>query len=435
MEYKGIDTIAVQAGQVIDSTTNSRAVPVYQTTAYAFNNASHAADLFALKTIGNIYTRLMNPTTDVLEKRVAALHNGTAAVCTASGMSAIFYAVATLASAGQNIVSTTCLYGGTVTLFTQTLKRFGIEARLGDSTEPAELEKLIDEKTRLIYCETIGNPACNVEDIENLAALAHKHGLPLVVDDTVSPPPMGNPFDFGADIVVCSLTKIVGGHGTSLGGAVIENGKFNWANGKFPEIDGPDPAYHDYNFWQIFGNHDKAAFPGAAICFKIRCGLLRDTGAALSPFNAQQILLGTETLPLRTRKHLENARIVAEWLAAHPLVAWVSYPGLPDSKYQTLARKYYPLGPGAVMGFAPKGGYEVSKKVVEGVKMITHLANLLDAKSLIIHPASTTHQQLSAQELIDAGVTEDFIRLSVGIEDAEDIKADLDQALRTAVQI
>lgn len=435
MNFKGIDTIAVQAGQPVDCASNSRAVPIYQTTAYAFNSAAHAADLFQLKTLGNIYTRLNNPTNDILDRRVAAIHGGTQALCVASGMSAIFYAVTAITSAGQNIVASSCLYGGTVTLFTQTLKRFGIEARLCSTENLAELEKRIDDKTRLLYCETIGNPACNVEDLEALAEIAHRHGIPLVVDDTVSPPPMGNPFNHGADILVCSLTKIIGGHGTSLGGAIIENGKFNWANGKFPELAGPDPAYHDFNFWQAFGNHKDAAIFGASFCFKIRCGLLRDTGAAISPFNSQQLLLGTETLPLRTRKHLENAQIMAEWLAAHPLVAWVNYPGLPGNKFKKLAEKYYPLGPGAIMGFAPKGGFEASKKLVESVKMITHLVNLLDAKSLVTHPASTTHQQLSASELVAAGVTDDFIRLSVGIEDVADIQADLDQALKASALV
>ena len=432
MAKQGIDTIAVQAGQVIDPATNSRAVPIYQTAAYGFNSAEHAANLFALKDVGNIYTRMMNPTTDVLEKRLAALHGATSAVCTASGMSAIFYAVCAITRAGQNIVASTRLYGGTVTLFTQTLKRFGIEARLVNSDDPAALEAAIDGNTRLVYCETIGNPKCNIEDLEKLAEIAHRHGLPLVVDDTVSPPPLGNPFTHGADIVVASLTKIISGHGTSLGGVIIESGKFNWDNGKFPEISGEDPAYHGVDFWAAFGNHEKAVLPGCSFTLKVRCGLLRDTGACLSPFNAQQILLGVETLPLRARKHVENARLVAEWLRAHPLVAWVEYPGLDGHKDAARAKKYYPQGPGAILGFAPKGGYEASRKLVESVKLITHLANLLDAKSLIIHPASTTHQQLSPQELIAAGVTDDFVRLSVGIEDPEDIKADLEQALRAA---
>ena len=433
MKYKGIDTQAVQSGYTVDPTTMSKAVPIYQTTAYGFKDADHGARLFELKEIGNIYTRLMNPTTDVLEKRLAAMHGGTSAVCTASGMSAIFYAVCAITSAGQNIVASSYLYGGTVTLFTKTLKRFGIEARLVDTRDLGALEAAIDDNTRLVYCETIGNPKCNIENITALADIAHRHDLPLIVDDTVSPPPIYDPFKHGADIVVNSMTKIVGGHGTSLGGIVIESGKFDWANGKFPEIDGPDPSYHDYNFWEVFGNHDQAVLPGFSFSFKIRCGLLRDVGAALSPFNAQQILLGVETLPLRARRHCESARIIAEWLVEHPLVEWVEYPGLKGHPDYELAESDYPLGPGALVGFGAKGGYEASKKVCNTVKMATHLTNLLDTKTLLTHNASTTHQQLSEEELLAAGVTPDFIRLSVGLEDVEDIKADLDQALQATV--
>ncbi len=432
MEYKGIDTKAVQSGYEIDPTTMSKAVPIYQTTAYGFKDCDHGARLFELKELGNIYTRLMNPTTDVLEKRLAAIHGGTSAVCTASGTSAIFYAVCTLTGAGQNVVASSCLYGGTVTLLTKTLERFGIEGRLVNSRDLAEVEAAIDENTRLIYCETLGNPKCNVENIEALAEIAHRHDLPLVVDDTVSPPPIFDPFKYGADIVVNSLTKLVGGHGTSLGGVVVEKGDFNWANGKFPEIAGPDASYHDFNFWEAFGNHDKAALPGFSFTFKIRCGLLRDTGACLSPFNAQQLLLGVETLPLRARRHCENAQIIAEWLAENPAVAWVEYPGLKGHPDYELGKATYPLGPGALIGFAPKGGYEASKKLCNNVKMATHLANLLDTKTLVTHNASTTHQQLSEEELLAAGVTPDFIRLSVGLEDVEDIKADLEQALAIA---
>lgn len=429
MSYKNIDTQVVQEGFRFDPATNSRAVPIYQTTAYEFNSAEHAADLFALKDFGNIYTRLMNPTSDVLEKRLAAIFGGSSAVATASGMSAIFYAVTAITSAGQNIVCSGKLYGGTITLFTQTLKKFGIEARVVDSNDKEALETAIDENTRLVYCETIGNPKCNIEDIEALADIAHRHDLPLVVDATVSPPPISNPFDFGADIVVLSLTKIIGGHGTSMGGAIIEKGTFNWDNGKFPEISGPDESYHGYDFWAVFGNHDKAVLAGYSFTLKIRCGLLRDTGAAISPFNSQQILLGVETLPLRARRMTDSAQEIAEWLQAHPKVDWVSYPGLASSPDNERARKYCKTAPGAILGFAPKGGFEASKKFVESVELISHLANILDARTLVIHPASTTHQQLSEDELLAAGVTPDFVRLSIGLEDVVDIKADIEQAL------
>ena len=432
MEYKGIETKAVQSGYEIDPTTRSKAVPIYQTTAYGFKDCEHGARLFELKEPGNIYTRLTNPTTEVLEKRMAAMHGGTSAVCTASGTAAIFYAICTLTAAGQNVVASSYLYGGTVTLLTKTLARFGIEGRLADTRDLEAVEAAIDENTRLLYCETLGNPKCNVEDVAALADIAHRHNLPLVVDDTVSPPPMFDPFAHGADIVVNSLTKIVGGHGTSMGGVVIEKGTFNWDNGKFPEISGPDASYHDYNFWEVFGNHDKAVMPGFSFTYKIRCGLLRDTGACISPFNAQQILLGVETLPLRARKHCENAQEIARWLQDHPDVAWVEYPGLSEHQDYELACRNYPLGPGALVGFAPKGGYEASVKLCNSVKLATHLANLLDTKTLVTHTASTTHQQLSEDELLAAGVTPDFIRLSVGIEDVEDIKADLDQALKIA---
>ncbi len=435
MEYKNVDTQAVQSGYTIDPTTMSKAVPIYQTTSYAFKDSDHGARLFELKELGNIYTRLMNPTTDVLEKRLAAIHGGTSAVCTASGMSAIFYAVTAITSIGQNIVASSYLYGGTVTLFTKTLKRFGIETRLVDTRDPQAVADAIDENTTLVYCETIGNPKCNLEDIEVLSEIAHKNDIPLIVDDSVSPPPIFDPFAHGADIVVTSLTKIVGGHGSSMGGVVIEKGDFNWANGKFPDIDGPDDSYHGYNFWEVFGNHENAVLPGFSFTFKVRCGLLRDTGACISPFNSQQIILGVETLPIRARRHCESAQIIAEWLAAHPLVAWVEYPGLKGHPDYERAGRDYKCGPGALLGFAPKGGYEASKKLCDSVKLATHLANLLDSKTLVTHTASTTHQQLSDEELLAAGVTPDFIRLSIGLEDVEDIKADLDQALTVATKV
>jgi O-acetylhomoserine (thiol)-lyase len=427
----GLQTRALHAGHEPDSDTLSRAVPIYQTTSFMFRDAQHAANLFGLKEFGNIYTRLMNPTTDVLEKRLAALHGGSAALATASGMSAIFYTVATLASTGQNIVSGSNLYGGTVTLFEHTLKRFGIEVRLVDSSDPKNFEAAIDENTRLLYTESIGNPRCNVDDIDGIAEVAHRHNLPLVMDNTVSAPPIFNPFEHGADIIVYSLTKIIGGHGTSIGGAIIEKGDFDWkSSGKFPEITEPDESYHGMNFWNAFGNHPDAVAPGMAFALKVRTGLLRDTGACLSPFNAQQILLGIETLPMRAEKHCENAMAVAEFLAHHDAVEWVNYAGLPSHPDYARAKKLMPLGPSAVFGFGVKGGYEAGRKVIDNVKLCSHLANILDAKTLIIHPASTTHQQLNEQELLAAGVTPDFIRISVGLEDVEDITADLDQALK-----
>ncbi len=430
----GLNTKSVHAGHTPDAVTFSRAVPIYQTTSYAFRDAEHAANLFALKEAGNIYTRLMNPTTDVLEKRVAALHDACGAVATASGMSAIFYAVTNITSAGQNIVTGSNLYGGTVTLFSQTLKRFGIEARFVDSSDPENFEKAIDENTRLVYTESIGNPRCNVDDIDAIAAIAHRYGLPLVIDNTVCPPPVFDPFEHGADIVVYSLTKMIGGHGTSVGGAVVEKGDFDWSvGGRYPEIAGPDASYHGMNFWEAFGGHDKAAVRGVSFVMKIRTGLLRDTGACISPFNAQQILLGLETLPLRAKKHCENAQKVAEFLAQHPAVSSVGYAGLPGHKDHERAKKRLPLGPGALYGFRLKGGYDAGVKFIGAVKLCSHLANVLDAKTLVIHPASTTHQQLSKDELVAAGVYEDFIRISVGIEDVEDILADLDQALNAAM--
>ena len=432
-QFKGLDTLALHAGQVPDSETLARAVPIYQTTSYVFRDTEHAANLFALKEFGNIYTRLMNPTTDVLEKRLAALHGGTGAVATASGQAATFYAIACLTSAGQNFVTGDKLYGGTYTMFRYPLKRFGVDVRFVDSSDPANFEKAIDENTRLLYTESIGNPKCNVDDIDGIAEVARKHNIPLVVDNTVSPPPIFSPFEHGADIVVCSLTKIIGGHGTSIGGVVIEKGDFDWKGaGKFPEIAGPDEAYHGVNFWDAFGNHEKAAAPGLAYVLKIRTGLLRDIGACLSPFNAFLILQGVETLPLRAERHCRNARAVAEFLEAHEAVTWVNYAGLPSHPDYERAKALMPLGPSAVFGFGIKGGREAGKKFINAVKLCSHLANILDAKTLVIHPASTTHQQLSEEELLQAGVTGDFVRISVGLESTGDIIADLDQAIRAS---
>lgn len=430
---QAIETLALHAGQKPDSETNARAVPIYQTTSYVFNSANHAANLFALREFGNIYTRIMNPTNDVLEKRLAAIHGGTGALTLASGQAAIFYSIVNITSAGQNFVTGKNLYGGTYTQFTSPLKRFGIEARFVDSSDPKNFEAAIDENTRLLYTESIGNPKSNVDDFEAIAEIAHRHKLPLIVDNTVSPPPLFNPFAHGADIAVYSLTKLIGGHGTSIGGAIVEKGDFDWKGaGKYPEITEPDPSYHGVNFWDAFGNHPQAVVPGLSYILKARTGLLRDLGACLSPFNAFLILQGLETLPLRARQHAANAQAVAEFLSKHPAVTWVNYPGLPSHPDHARAKKYLPEGPGAIFGFGVKGGLEAGKKFISSVKLASHLANVLDAKTLVIHPASTTHQQLTPEQQVEAGVTQDFVRISVGIENAADIIADLDQALKAS---
>jgi O-acetylhomoserine (thiol)-lyase len=433
MTEKHIETTALHAGHSPDAETGSRAVPIYQTTSYVFRDSDHAADLFALRQFGNIYTRLMNPTTGVLEQRLAEVHGGTGALAFASGMAAITGAVLGITSAGQNLVSGPNLYGGTVTLFAHTLRRLGIEVRFVDLTDLDAVAAAIDDKTRMVYTESVGNPRCNVDDLPGIAAVAHSHGIPFVVDNTVTPPPILNPFDHGADIVVYSLTKMIGGHGTSIGGAVIERGDFPWnASGRFPEISESDPSYHDLNFWEAFGDHENAAARGLAYILKLRTGVLRDMGACLSPFNAQQFLLGLETLPLRAERHCANARAVAEFLVGHDAVSWVNYAGLPDHPDFKRAASLMPLGPGAVFGFGVKGGVEAGKRFIEAVKLCSHLANILDAKTLVIHPASTTHQQLTEEAQLKAGVSPDFVRISVGLEHVDDIKADLDQALRAS---
>lgn len=429
-QKQGLETIALHAGQIPDPTTGSRAVPLYQTTSYVFRDAKHAADVFGLREFGNIYTRLGNPTTEVLEQRLAALHGGTGSVATASGLAAISYAVLNITQAGQNIVSTSYLYGGTFTLFHYTLRKFGIEVRFVDSSDPANIEAAIDENTRLVYTESIGNPKDNVDDFSAIADVAHKHGIPFIVDNTVSPPPILNPFEFGADVIAYSLTKFIGGHGTSLGGAVIESGKFNWANGKFPEITEPDPSYHGLSYWDAFGDHDKASARGQAYILKARTQLLRDLGATLSPFNAWLFIQGLETLPLRVREHSKNALAVAQWLEKHPAVSWVNYPGLPSHPDHERAKKYLKNGFGSIFGFGIKGGRAAGVKLINSVKLLSHLANIGDAKSLVIHPASTTHQQLTPEEQLASGVTDDFVRISIGLETVDDILADLDQALK-----
>ncbi|MFW6107153.1 MAG: O-acetylhomoserine aminocarboxypropyltransferase/cysteine synthase family protein [bacterium] len=429
-----LDTLALHAGHKPDSATGSRAVPIYQTTSYAFRDAEHAARLFALEEFGNIYTRLMNPTTAVLEDRLAALHGATGAVATASGQAAITCALLNITSAGQNLVTGSNLYGGTVTLFSHTFRRLGIEVRFVDSSDPANFASAIDDDTRLLYTESIGNPRCNVDDLDAIAEVAHRRGLPLVVDNTVSPPPIFNPFDHGADIAVYSLTKMIGGHGTSIGGAVVERGEFDWTRGdRFPEITQPDPSYHGVSFWEAFGDHEGATARGLAFVLKLRCGLLRNMGPCLSPFNSFLFLQGVETLPLRARRHCRNAQRLAEFLAQHDDVAWVNYAGLADHPDHERARRLFPIGPGAIFGFGVRGGYDAGKRFIDSVKLCSHLANVLDAKTLVIHPASTTHQQLSPEAQEKAGVSPDMVRISVGIEDIADIEEDIDQALRAAV--
>jgi O-acetylhomoserine (thiol)-lyase len=432
----GIDTLALHAGHTPDQDTLSRAVPLYQTASYVFRDTGHAADLFALRAFGNIYTRLTNPTTEVLEKRLAAIHGAPGAVATASGQAAIFYAIAAITSTGQNFVTGDKLYGGTYTQFSYPLKRFGIEARFVDSSDPSNFERAIDENTRLLYTESIGNPKGNVDDFSAIAEIAHRHKLPFIIDNTVTPPPLFNPFDFGADIAVYSLTKMIGGHGTSIGGAIVEKGDFDWkAAGKFPEITEPDLAYHGVNFWDAFGNHEKAVAPGLAFVLKIRTGLLRDLGAAISPFNSWLFIQGLETLPLRARAHSANALAVAKHLKNHPAVSWVDYAGLPDHPDYQRAQRYLPLGPGAVFSFGVKGGLEAGRTFINSVKLASHLANILDAKTLVIQPATTTHGQLTAEEQLAAGVTPELVRVSVGLEDIKDIIADLDQALAASQEI
>jgi O-acetylhomoserine (thiol)-lyase len=418
------DTLALHAGHTPDSATLARAVPIYQTSSYVFRSSEHAAKLFALEEPGNIYTRIMNPTTDVLEKRMAELDGGVGALAVASGQAAISYAVLNIAQTGQNIVSTSFLYGGTYNLFHYTLPKLGIEVRFVDSSDPENVRKAIDENTRLVYSESVGNPKNNVDDFEAIAKIAHEAGIPFVVDNTVTTPYLFKPLEYGADIVVYSLTKFIGGHGTSIGGCVVDGGKFPWNNGKFPEFTEPDPSYHGIRFWDVLGS--------LSYIMKMRVELLRDMGAPLSPFNSFLLLQGLETLHVRMPRHVENAQKVAEWLEKNPNVTWVNYPGLPSHKDYERAGKYLPKGPGAIIGFGIKGGVEAGKKFIDNVKLLSHLANIGDAKSLVIHPASTTHQQLTEEEQYATGVTPDFIRLSVGIENAADIIADIDQALRAS---
>jgi O-acetylhomoserine (thiol)-lyase len=424
-------TSCLHGGQEPDPTTTARAVPIYQTTSYVFRSADHAANLFGLKEFGNIYTRLMNPTTDVLEKRLAELDGGVGALAVSSGQAAITLAVLNITKAGQNIVSTSYLYGGTYNLFHYTLPRMGIEVRFVDSSDPKNVAEAIDANTRLVYMESVGNPKNNVDDFEAIAAVAHGNGIPFVVDNTVSPL-IFRPLDFGADIVVYSLTKFIGGHGTSIGGAIVDSGRFNWASGRFPEFSEPDPSYHGLVFDQPFGLHDQALVKGASFIMRARISLLRDVGPCISPFNAFLFLQGLETLHVRMARHCENALEVAKWLAKNPAVEWVNYPGLASHRDNAKAAKYLRGGSGAIVGFGIKGGLEAGRKFINSVKLLSHLANIGDAKSLVIHPASTTHQQLTTEEQLSTGVTPDYVRLSVGIEDVRDIIADLDQAIKAS---
>lgn len=421
---QSLETLALHAGQSPDSASLSRAVPIYQTTSYVFKSSEHAANLFGLKEFGNIYTRLMNPTTDVLEQRLAALDGGVGALVVASGQAAITYAVLNITKAGQNIISSSYLYGGTYTLFHYTLPRLGITVKFVDTSDPENVRRAIDENTRLVYTESVGNPKNNVDDFEAIGKITREAGIPFIVDNTVTTPYLFKPLEHGADIVVYSLTKFMGGHGTSIGGAVVDGGAFPWNNGKFLEFTEPDPSYHGLKFWDALGN--------LSYILRMRVSLLRDMGACISPFNAFQLLQGVETLHVRMPRHVENARAVAAWLEKHPLVSWVNYPGLASHKDHARAQRYLPKGEGAIIGFGIKGGLQAGKAFIDSVKLLSHLANIGDAKSLVIHPASTTHQQLSEEEQQSTGVTADFIRLSIGIEFVDDIIADIQQALEAS---
>ena len=420
-EFDGFETRALHAGHTPDPQTGARAVPIYQTTSYVFRDSDHAARLFALQEFGNIYTRIMNPTTDVLEQRLAALEGGVAAVAFASGMAAICGAVNTLCVAGDDLVATTRLYGGTVTLFGATLPRQGIRTIWVDSDEPEAFARAITPRTKLVFLETIGNPKLTIPDLAGIARVAHEHGVPVLVDNTTATPALCRPIEHGADIVIHSLTKYLGGHGNSIGGILVDAGRFPWDSGRFPEFVEPDASYHGLRFYETFGN--------LTFALRARVRTLRDQGACLSPFNAFQILQGVETLRLRMQRHSENALAVAGYLGRHPKVAWVLYPGLPSHPSHEAAKRYLPDGASGLVGFGVRGGREAGRRFVNSLKLFSHLANIGDARSLAIHPASTTHQQLSDEEQALAGVTPDFVRLSIGLETLKDILADLDQAL------
>jgi O-acetylhomoserine (thiol)-lyase len=424
-DFKGLGTLALHAGQEPDPTTTARAVPIYASSSYVFHDADHAANLFALKEFGFIYSRLMNPTNDVLEKRLAALDGGVAALAFASGQAAITAAILTITHSGQNFISATSLYGGTWTLFAQTFKKLGIEVRWFDPDHPEDIAKLVDANTRLVYLESVGNPKNDVPDFRKISDIAHAHGLPVIVDNTVTPA-LFRPFEHGIDIAVYSATKFLGGHGIHIGGALVDSGNFVWEESpsKWPEFNAPDDSYHGVVFTQALKPLGNIAFSVYA-----RTHWLRDTGASMSPFAAFLFLLGIETLHVRIERHVRNAQALAEWLEKHPAVEWVNYPGLPGHPHHQLAKKYLPCGAGAILGFGIKGGKSAGVKFINNVKLASHLANVGDAKTLVIHPASTTHQQLTEQEQAATGVTPEYVRVSVGIEDIADIEADFEQAL------
>jgi O-acetylhomoserine (thiol)-lyase len=424
----GFETLSLHAGQEsADSATNARAVPIYQTSSYVFDSPEHAADLFGLRQFGNIYTRIMNPTQDAFERRVAALEGGVGALATASGQAAETYAILNIAGTGDEIVSSSSLYGGTYNLFHYTLPKLGITTRFVDSRNPENFRAAITDKTKAIYAETLGNPRLDTLDIQAAADIAHEYGVPLIVDNTLPTPYLVQPFKYGADIVVHSATKFIGGHGTSIGGVIVDSGKFDWAaSGRFPGLIDPDPSYHGVSYVGALGP--------LAYIIKARVQLLRDLGAATTPFNSWLFLQGLETLPLRIERHSENALAVAKFLESHPSVEWVSYPGLESHPQHELAKKYFTHGYGAILGFGIKGGLEAGKQLIRHIELFSHLANVGDAKSLIIHPASTTHSQLTPEEQYETGVTPEFIRLSVGLETIDDLIADLDQALRAATE-
>lgn len=421
-----LETLALHAGQTVDSDTLSRAVPIYQTTSYCFKDTDHAANLFALKEFGNIYTRLMNPTTDVLEKRLAAMEGGVGGLAFSSGQSAIYVSIFNICGSGGHIVSSNSLYGGTVTLFSQTFKKLGIEVTFVDPNDPENFARAIKDNTRLLYFESVGNPRNNVLQYDKIADIAHKNGMPTICDNTVTTPILLRPFEHGIDIVVHSCTKFIGGHGTSIGGAIVDSGNFDWTNGRYPEMTEPDPSYHGLKYVEAFGP--------LAYIIKARTQFLRDMGSCMSPFNAFLFLQGLETLHLRMARHSENALALAQWLEKQPQATWVNYPGLESHADHALAKKFLPDGQGAILGFGIKGGQEAGIKFINNVKLASHLANIGDSKTLVIHPASTTHQQLDEKEQIAAGVTADYIRISAGTEHIDDIIADCDQALKASAE-
>jgi O-acetylhomoserine/O-acetylserine sulfhydrylase len=429
MSTPRFETLQLHAGQEIDPTTNSRAVPLYQTTSYGFKNAEHAANLFGLKEFGNIYTRIMNPTTDVFEKRIAALEGGVAALATGSGQAAQFLALNNILQVGDNFISTSYLYGGTHNQFKVAFKRLGIDVRFANGDDVETFVPLIDKNTKAIYLETIGNPRLNIPDFQKFADLAKEYDLPLIVDNTFGAGGyLFRPLEWGANIVVESATKWIGGHGTTIGGVIVDGGNYNWGNGKFPQFTEPSEGYHGLKFWDVFGEGNPLGLTNIAFIIRARVEGLRDFGSSQSPFNSFLLLQGIETLSLRVQRHVENALTLATWLEEHPLVDFVEYPGLRSSPYHELAKKYLPNGYGGVLNFGVKGGKENASKFIDSLKLASHLANVGDAKTLVIHPASTTHEQLSADEQLAAGVAPNQVRISVGIEHIEDIKADLEQA-------